>query len=866
MKSAHLTAAALLLVFSSVMGIQSAAAEACVPDPGQGRIWCIDFGTRNAKCTNPHPDSCSIKGRFESHVPGDATGGSFTVPHTCLIHLENGMTPAEKATYFFGTIPTNLAEKCIDGSTVCFRISDPNALGEDDIVGITLTENKTGEDVTVYQYYEPDPVYVCTATMQISGTGSDPQGFAELGLGPPDPVAIVPTYGASGPQVAMQLAQAFNGLYDRAFHATAIGERILIPSVPAWRGIHAGASDPAFTMTCGLEAGEILFYYGHGGLNEGHSQLTALYASQDSLLVQNNDLALPDLAPYHLVFISVPGLSAPTAFFSADEKHRMNAWLQNSAHRLVLIAESSDLYGEGAAVLDDLAVSLGGSVSLAQGDFDYGCLAYECAATNTDDPLAQGLSGLCKNGTATWDAGSPVSYPVEAPARPWVVSSGMNGPCICGLGDSHTLSDPCGHLSDQNTAEFARRLLLANCAGAVPCIHIADHDTGGVRFSVTDQGIAGFLTGEQATGSGFVYPKSGGTNRLYIGSLWAGTDTTYVLNRDYDADPVKDWETLGCLTLRERQPGDPIPAGQVGLGTFDDGGHVAPRSLTIVQHSYAVADPPNDDSVILVYEVKNEGPEIMNNVWLGLFMDWDLDQNGGYGSNLGGVDATRDLVYMWRQTGGDGAYAGIRSLSHSHPLQMSLIRNSTYVWPNAYLADGDRFHFLAGDDPAYRVTSTPDPDDWGMVIGIAPFTLSPGQTVLVSFAVLAGSGLADLQANADAVAARWTNYWGAPTDVAIADASTAPRRIELDIPNPNPFGQGTTFTFTLRREDTVRLEVYDVAGRRVAGLVDARLTAGRYTSSWDGKDASGKLLMSGVYFVRLRDAEGVETRKLLIAR
>lgn len=64
---------------------------------------------------------------------------------------------------------------------------------------------------------------------------------------------------------------------------------------------------------------------------------------------------------------------------------------------------------------------------------------------------------------------------------------------------------------------------------------------------------------------------------------------------------------------------------------------------------------------------------------------------------------------------------------------------------------------------------------------------------------------------------------------------------------PNPFNPHTTIRFELPAGADVRLDVFDVLGRRVATLVDARVAAGRHEVSFD---ASG--LPSGVYVYQLR--------------
>jgi hypothetical protein len=91
---------------------------------------------------------------------------------------------------------------------------------------------------------------------------------------------------------------------------------------------------------------------------------------------------------------------------------------------------------------------------------------------------------------------------------------------------------------------------------------------------------------------------------------------------------------------------------------------------------------------------------------------------------------------------------------------------------------------------------------------------------------------------------------GQPSGVPGGDATAS-----LDRPTSNPFVHETTFRFTLARTGRARFTVYDVAGRRVATLVDGVLPGGGHEFTWDGRDDAGRSLSSGVYLYRL-EADG----------
>jgi flagellar hook assembly protein FlgD len=60
--------------------------------------------------------------------------------------------------------------------------------------------------------------------------------------------------------------------------------------------------------------------------------------------------------------------------------------------------------------------------------------------------------------------------------------------------------------------------------------------------------------------------------------------------------------------------------------------------------------------------------------------------------------------------------------------------------------------------------------------------------------------------------------------------------------------------------------VFNGEGRVIRTLVDGAMAAGQHATHWDGRDATGQRLASGVYFYRLESAQGTITRKTTLLR
>ncbi len=93
-----------------------------------------------------------------------------------------------------------------------------------------------------------------------------------------------------------------------------------------------------------------------------------------------------------------------------------------------------------------------------------------------------------------------------------------------------------------------------------------------------------------------------------------------------------------------------------------------------------------------------------------------------------------------------------------------------------------------------------------------------------------------------------------------------PRAYALLQNTPNPFNPSTLIPFELPSTGWVQLDVFDAAGQHVRRLVHAAYSAGRYTVDWNGRDARGRTLPSGVYFYRMQSGAFTQTRRLLLLK
>lgn len=80
-------------------------------------------------------------------------------------------------------------------------------------------------------------------------------------------------------------------------------------------------------------------------------------------------------------------------------------------------------------------------------------------------------------------------------------------------------------------------------------------------------------------------------------------------------------------------------------------------------------------------------------------------------------------------------------------------------------------------------------------------------------------------------------------------------------PSPNPCGDRAGVSFRLAEDAAVKIELFDLSGRRVASLPDERLAPGEHTRTLDTSRLAG-----GVYFVRWTAGRDVRQQRLVRVR
>ena len=387
------------------------------------------------------------------------------------------------------------------------------------------------------------------------------------------------------------------------------------------------------------------------------------------------------------------------------------------------------------------------------------------------------------------------------------------------------------------------------------------HDINNLHVSLTGTGgigWVGFPSGLGDEGDGFVF--AGGPNVLFEGALLLGTSAAKLSDAARATNERTDFAPALHAPPTKQTPG-PVAPQEIHASFTDSLNTTTPLGVRVALSSWASATAPNQDFVIVGFEITNRTAAAFDSLWAGLWFDWDIDE-AHYATNQTAYDASRRLGYAW-DANASLPYVGMMALSGA-TAGFSAITNDGSAGPWGVLngfTKAEKWDVLQGGTGIL----TAGPSDISNAISTGPYRTPAGGRALAVFALLAGNSLGGLQTTADRAAAFFYGHVLTDTPPGGAPAARVPV-VTLGPAVPNPFNPLTRFTLDVQGSRDVRVDIFDARGHRVTTLCDGPRGPGRHEITWSGTDPAGQAVPSGVYFARLWSGEVLQTRRLVLAK
>ena len=261
-------------------------------------------------------------------------------------------------------------------------------------------------------------------------------------------------------------------------------------------------------------------------------------------------------------------------------------------------------------------------------------------------------------------------------------------------------------------------------------LEIVEHNNNNVVLSVFNNGVFGSQIGED--GVGF---KFNGANGLFEGDLVIAQSEDQVSGGLY----IREFGTKSSI--------QPITSYLDGFdkafeASYNDQRTPNPIGVSIIQRSHSKSTSPDENYVIMDYEIINNSGSDLNGIYIGLATDWDV---GDPPTNLGGYDVDRKFSYIYEQDGVNNPnYYGVVALTGEISGHTSWVLGSG--------SDSDDYELynrmITSNDESLEY-----PGDQRTIISVGPYNIPASGSVRAMFALLGGTDLTDLQTNADAALA-----------------------------------------------------------------------------------------------------------------
>jgi hypothetical protein len=328
-----------------------------------------------------------------------------------------------------------------------------------------------------------------------------------------------------------------------------------------------------------------------------------------------------------------------------------------------------------------------------------------------------------------------------------------------------------------------------------------------------------------------------------------------------------------------------------------------------------------NDLIFIRWLLVNKGVDYLDSMYVTIWSDPDL---GDSGDDFVGCDSLNSLVYCYNSSDFDGEYGehppavgfqilqgpilsspgdtavylGRKIANYKNLPMTSFVRymkktdwlygfpqtaQDIYYFMQARWKDGRKIvndgHMGTGVGPETNYMFSGDPEkgtgwldfaihDRRFVMSSGPFNLAQGdsQEVVIATIIARGNSHLNSVTKLKTVAKVFRQYYNSELykilqSYSLETVHPVIKELGMFQNYPNPFNSQTILRYRLPIARTVRLEIFNSSGQKVATLINEHQEPDEYEVVWD---ASG--MASGIYFAHLRVAQYDFTKKLLLLK
>ncbi|WP_224997615.1 S8 family serine peptidase [Cesiribacter sp. SM1] len=273
-----------------------------------------------------------------------------------------------------------------------------------------------------------------------------------------------------------------------------------------------------------------------------------------------------------------------------------------------------------------------------------------------------------------------------------------------------------------------------------------------VATTIAANGRIGYQDMDQTQGIGFTY---NGVNMLFEMGIIMATGNDKLVNSVRSGVNSVDQDFRIISAINRTIPGQ-ISDVDV-YGAFDDSNAPVASQLNVRvdYQGFAWHNQQYEKSVVLEYEVINKGEEALNDFYFGLFADWDINQEEGLvGLDKAGWNSETNTGYVYSYGAEKPLFGAIQVLT-GDPNYWAIdndpdLDNNPFGVYDGY-TDEEKYQSISSGIGRAEGGINAEGNDVSHTVSSGPYTIPPGDSIRIAFALHGGGSLAEIVASARAM-------------------------------------------------------------------------------------------------------------------
>lgn len=267
-----------------------------------------------------------------------------------------------------------------------------------------------------------------------------------------------------------------------------------------------------------------------------------------------------------------------------------------------------------------------------------------------------------------------------------------------------------------------------------------------ISTTLTSNGKIGWTDADKTNGQGFIYDD--GYSLAGNISLMIGCSATQVSDVAYGNSGFSSFESDFQTTEIINKLDNPVEADYEAVGKFNDAGAgITKMNVDVRQKFYAWNNTEDSKYIIAEYTIKNSGSSTINNLYAGLYADWDMNETA---YNAAGYDEENQLGYAYSIVG-DNYFCGLSLLNNDNARYYAIDNDGDFgsISVNNGFSSSEKWTVLRTQRTNAGVSSIhPNGNDISHAMSSGPYVLPVNDSITIAFAVLASYSFNDLKNSA----------------------------------------------------------------------------------------------------------------------